>query len=360
MIETSANNSQPFLVNARFRRQAMTGVQRYADEICRRLRGELREIVPPGYCRSGIRGHFWEQTILPSRAKGKVLWSPCNGGPLSAKKHVVTIHDMAVFDRPQDFSRLYAAGHHVLTPRLIRNAARVLTVSEFSKTRIVELTGVHADKVFVIPNGVDLKRFGTFQPLDARHSDRLPEKNGLPFVLTVGSLNARKNLNRLLSAWNLACREQGMKDVELYVVGDVSARVFSRLEMPSIPKNVKILGRVSDAELAGLYRDALVCVNPSLYEGFGLPLVEAFAAGCPVICSNRTSYPEVGGEVVEYFDPENPENIAELLVRAVANFRQPEQRRRQAELVRQRARRFDWNQSAEMLFRILQEVADEE
>lgn len=345
----------PLVVNARFRLQKLTGVQRYADEICSRLQNILEEIRPSGQSSTGARGHLWEQTTLPRVARGKVLWSPCNVGPILARRHVVTIHDMAVFDQPQEFSSAFHAWYRFLIPQLVRNASRILTVSEFSKSRIVDLTGIAADKVVVVHNGVDFSRFGDNRnvPTGPVHTDQPP------FVLTVGAMSPRKNFQRLLKAWELAGQRGELRGVQLYVVGDTAAGVFSEVKTSSTIESVRLLGRVSDAKLQSLYRDALVCVNPSLYEGFGLPIVEAFAAGCPVICSNRTSYPEVGGAAADYFDPESLDSIASTLVEAVARYQNAERRHQQSLVVRQRAREFDWDQAAGRVFDLLREVSHE-
>lgn len=353
MFPVPSASQQTPMVNARFRRQEMTGVQRYADEICRRLAGELTEIIPDPSCGSGLRGHWWEQTGLNRIARKQVLWSPCNTGPLRHRQHVVTIHDMAVFDVPQGFTPTFRRLYQVLLPRLARRAARVLTDSEFSKSRIVELTKVSPDKVVVIPIGVSLKLH-----LGETAAETAPELAHAHFVLAVGSMTPRKNLAGLIAAWRLLRQRGDLEDVQLYIVGGESRNVFGKNTLSSQDgEGIQFLGRVDDRTLATLYNRALCCVNPSFYEGFGLPIIEAFAAGCPVICSDRTAFPEVGGDAVDYFDPAEPESIAESLRLAIQRYQHPLARQQQGEIVRLRASRFNWDRSAEQVRSVLQEVA---
>ena len=125
--------AQPIMVNGRYAGKRVTGVQRYAMEIVRRLDGRCR-VVTTG-ARDGIRGHRWEQGSLPMRCRGSLLWSPCNTGPLAVRQQVVTIHDATFADTPECFSRPFAAWYRFLLPRLARRVRRVMTVSQFSRRR---------------------------------------------------------------------------------------------------------------------------------------------------------------------------------------------------------------------------------
>jgi len=343
-----------FFVNARFRLQSMTGVQRYADEICQRLQSHLAEIVPPRSSGSGLRGHLWEQTALHRIARHQVLWSPCNSGPLRCGRHVVTIHDMAPFDVPEGYASSYRALYKALIPRLARRAVRVLTVSEFSKSRIVEIAKVDPDKIVVIPNGVS----SVFQADNEDPASSPADDNDGNFILAVGSLSPRKNLVGLMTAWQNLYRAGRTRDVQLYIVGGEVPRVFGdQLICKPDRSGVHFLGRVDDRRLGQLYNRALCCVNPSFYEGFGIPIVEALAAGCPVICSDRTAFPEVGGDVVDYFDPGNTESMMDAIDIAINRYRVPATRKRQGEVSKMRATLFNWDRSAEQVRSVLNEVA---
>src|SRR5688572_9271555 len=136
-------------VNGRYLVQRVTGQQRYAREIVARL-AERMDIIEPPAASKGYRGHLWEQLALPRRVNGQLLWSPSTTGPLAVRRQVVTIHDCAFFDQAHCFSRAFAAWYQFLVPRLARAARRIVTVSEFSKQRIVELRGVSAETVDVV------------------------------------------------------------------------------------------------------------------------------------------------------------------------------------------------------------------
>jgi glycosyltransferase involved in cell wall biosynthesis len=234
---------------------------------------------------------------------------------------VLTVHDLAVLRRPEAFPRW-----HRTTARAAlegaRGAAAVVAVSEFTKHEVVELLGVPEDHVRVVPNGVD----ATFGPDGAR-----AEGN---YVLTVGTLEPRKNLDRVVEAAGRAGRE-------LRIVG---ARGWGGVDVPGS------LGRVSDTELAALYRGAACVVYASLYEGFGLPVLEAMACGAPVVTSAGTVMEEVAGGAAVLVDPTDVDAIAAGIAEA---------ERRRDELVPLglvRARRFTWERAADELERLWQEL----
>jgi len=344
------------IVNARFRRQSMTGVQRYAAEICNRLCDTVTEIIPPSQWGSGIRGHVWEQIVLPRSARRNVLWSPCNSGPIRCRNHVITVHDMAVFDVPEGFTASFRCLYQYLLPRLARNAAMVLTVSEFSKCRLVDVTGINPEKIVVIPNGVSTAFLADRQE-DPHQSSNVPIEYAGPYLLAVGSLSPRKNISGLIDAWKRLYASGGTKTAKLFIVGGESPAVFGKnLLVNSGQFDIHFLGRVGDAKLANLYDKAICYINPSFYEGFGLPLIESFAAGCPVICSDRTAFPEVGGDVAEYFDPGNVDSIAHAIEVAIDRYQDSTIRAKQSAIVKARSKLYSWDRSADAVKAALSQV----
>ncbi|MDX1948205.1 MAG: glycosyltransferase family 1 protein [Pirellulaceae bacterium] len=300
-------------VNGRYLVQRVTGVQRYAREIVARL-GDRVSVIAPRSAAKGMRGHLWEQAVLPCRLRRGLLWSPSATGPLAVRSQVVTIHDCAFFDRPEGFTQTFAAWYRCLVPRLARQARRILTVSEFSRQRICEVCRVPAERVVVIPNGVESgwTRATSEQIAAARERLNLPR----PFVLCAGSLEPRKNLRRLLAAWRaLGPAKEGL---ELVLAG-AEGHVFQRAGLGDLPGDVRLVGYVSDADLRALFSAAEAFVFPSLYEGFGLPVLEALACGTPVVCSRGTSLPEVAGDAAVYVDPENVESIAAGIAQLLEN-----------------------------------------
>ncbi len=272
------------------------------------------KLIEPSRPTNGMRGHLWEQSILPWKVGKGLLWSPCTTGPLAVRNQVVTIHDCAFVDQAACFSRSFAAWLNMMVPRLARNVRKVLTVSDYSRMRIAEVCRVPLERIQSIHNGVDAK----FQPATAdqiaaaRAAHNLPEK----YVLCVGSLEPRKNLRRLLTAWEILGKQ--VQDHALVIAGGAS-HVFRDAGFDELPPNVTLAGYVSDEHLAAVYSGATAFVYPSLYEGFGLTVLEAMACGVPVVTSNTTSLPEVAGDAAILVPPEEPEAIANGLKQLLEN-----------------------------------------
>ena len=292
----------------------------------------------------GIKGHLWEQLYLPTQLKRRLLWSPGNTGPVGVSRQVLTVHDVSSLDHPEWFERKFALWYRAVLPRLIRKVRAIITVSHFSKDRIVRLTGVASERVNVIFNGVDQR----FRPVDPEKINQVTTDFGLtsPYLLFVGSLEPRKNLHILLEAWRLGAFDGAM----LAVVG-ASSNLFAKLQFNSIPSGVRLLGSVDDEVLPALYSGAAGFVYPSIYEGFGLPPLEAMACGCPVAVSDIPAHREVCGDTAMYFDPFIPEEVSsklQWLLRLDSAAR--------AFLLEQglhRAARYTWESAASDTWRIL-------
>jgi glycosyltransferase involved in cell wall biosynthesis len=335
-------------VNGRYLVQRLTGQQRYAQEIVARLAERMDVIRPPGGAK-GVRGHLWEQMSLPGRVNGGLLWSPSTTGPLRVTRQVVTIHDCAFFDQAQCFSRAFAAWYQFLIPRLARAARRIITVSEFSKRRIVELCRVGDEKVVVVASGVGEQ----FREHSVEEVEEVKRRLGLPrrYVLCVGSLEPRKNLPRLLEAWRLV--QPKLDGISLVLVG-AKSHVFREAGLSAPPPAVHLAGYLHDDSLAAVYGGADVFVYPSIYEGFGLPVLEAMASGVPVITSNITSLPEVAGEAAVTVDPMAIEAIAAAIERVALDGALRD------ELIvrgKERVKQFTWEKSARQTWDLLEAAA---
>jgi glycosyltransferase involved in cell wall biosynthesis len=297
-------------VNLRTLGYGITGVQRYLLSLLPHMPSELNALKPSQPLQ-GIKGHIWEQVYLPTQLRRRLLWSPGNTGPISVSRQVLTVHDAATLDHPEWFERKFALWYRALLPRLVCKVRAIITVSNFSKERIVRRTGVDPARVHVISNGVEPR----FRPVDPKTVKRVRTKYDLisPYILFVGSLEPRKNLKILLEAWQLGAFGGAM----LAVVG-ASSHLFQRLQFDSMPAGVRLLGRVDDEVLPALYSGAAGFVYPSVYEGFGLPPLEAIACGCPIAVSDIPAHREVCGSTAVYFDPFSPEDLSsslELLLR---------------------------------------------
>jgi glycosyltransferase involved in cell wall biosynthesis len=287
-------------------------VERVAREMVARLPRERYRVIAPPPKLAHRAGHLWEQAWLPIAARGaELIYSPANTAPVASRRNVVAIHDVAALRHPEWYSKAYVAWQRALLPAVAKRARLVITVSEFSRLEIQDVLGVDAT---VIPNGVD-KRFK-------------PGEGKGDYALVVGTKIARKNLAALTAA-AAALRELG---IELVAAG--SSRGYMKAEATDIRE----LGYVPDDELPALYAGAHVLLMPSLYEGFGLPCLEAMASGTPVVAANSSALPETCGDAALLIEPEE---FAEAAVKAATT-----EAARLTEAGLARAARFTWERTA--------------
>jgi glycosyltransferase involved in cell wall biosynthesis len=298
--------------------QTRAGTARYITNLLRQLEVDVRRFAFGGAGRAAtvVRETLWYPVLLPrvaARARVDVLHCPTYRAPLrSTVPLVVTVHDVAAFRHPETFNRWTRTVVPLLVPRVLAAARLVIAVSEFTRRELVELLRVPEAKIRVVPNAVD-----TPFAADGAAADG-------DYVLAVGTLEPRKNLVRVVEA---ARRAQ----VELRVVG---ARGWGDVAVHG--NGVCWLGEVSDDELARLYRGARAVAYPSLYEGFGIPILEAMACGAPVVTSAGGATEEVAGGAAVLVDPRDSTAIAAGLDEAAQ--RRDELRQRGLE----RARAFSW------------------
>jgi len=225
-----------------------------------------------------------------------VLHCPTFRGPFRARRPiVVTVHDLAVLRHPEWFNRWTATYSRYAVPRVVAAATRVIAVSEFTGGELQDLLHVPAEKIQVVPNAIEDVFTSTGPPAPG------------DYVLAVGTLEPRKNLERIAAAVECELRVVGTSGW-----GDVQ-----------LPKNVTQLADVDDAELAALYRGARCLVYASLYEGFGIPVAEALACGCPIVTSRGSAMTEIAGDDATYVDPLDVESIRD----GIARVTRPEPRR---------------------------------
>jgi len=340
------------IINTRVLAHHLTGAQRYVLELTTRLVPPL-ERIEPNRPLAGIKGHLWEQFILPFLVKGAMLWSPSITGPLVLRRQVVTIFDVSPLDHPEWLSWKFAAWYRFLIPILVRRAQKIITISEFSKQRILAHTKSEPDKIVVIPCGVDPR----FHPMPAERIEGNIANLELPsrrYLVSVGSLEPRKNLKSLLAGWAKA-RPSLPDDIWLVIAGAKgNSLVFSHeTGVETLPPRVHLAGHVADQQLPALYAGAMGLAYLSLYEGFGLPPLEAMACGTPVLVSNTSSLPEVVGDCGYYADPLNIEDIARQIIALLTD------RERSADYSLQgleRARLFSWDKVALQTLQILREA----
>ncbi len=360
-----------------------SGIGTYAWELARRMRngdglefcGDLFNFLgrndnaqalegvsmPLRECRAfpyGVYRRIWN--LIPIRY-GDLFPPPVDLGvffdyivpPRFDGKAVQVIHDMSYLRFPETMSGRNLRRLRNGLQRSVSASSRIVTISEFSKREIVELLGAPEERVSVVYSAPSLSG-------KAADYERTAEKFSIrsPFILYVGTIEPRKNLERLLRAFEALKREKKLPH-QLVLAGGRgwrSEEIYKTAESLSCPEAVVFTGYLSQAEKEALYQNAAVFVFPSLYEGFGMPPLEAMALGCPVVCSNAASLPEVTGGAAEMADPLDEGSIAAGLWRVLSDAEYAEALRQKG---RRQAERFTWEASAGKLAAVCREVLEE-
>ena len=314
--------------------QTRAGTARYLESLMHELRArDDVALTTRAFGRSDrastlARDAVWYPFLLGREDTADVLHCPTYRGPTRSRVPlVVTVHDLAIFRHPEAFNRWTRAYSPRVVPRVLAAAQRVIAVSEFTRQELIELLRVPDEKIRVVPNAVgdEFTNVG-----EAEEGD---------YVLAVGTLEPRKNLARLVEAVRRTKRE-------LRVVG---ARGWGGVEVGG--NGVRWLGEVSDKELARLYRGAACVAYPSLYEGFGIPVLEAMACGAPVVTTRGTAMEEVADGAAVLVDARDPAEIAAGIERAATD---------RDELVArglERASQFRWDAVAAATVQVYREAA---
>lgn len=348
------NRINNIYINGRFLSHPMTGINRFAYELCKALSRlfEFTIIAPKGrilpeYDIRGLKiieygrlkSHLWEQISLPlflSSKKNYVLLSFSGLGPLLSKSKISTIHDVSFLHNPDWFSKGYYLFYKILTPLIIRTSQAILTVSEFSKSEILKYYDVKPEKIHVVYNAVT-------KALENSTPDNQKEK----YILTVGSLDPRKNFKTLIRAFS----DERLKHLELRIVGGTN-KVFGELgyDMQNYP-NIKFLGRISDEELRNQYRHAHLFILASLYEGFGIPPLEALTNGCPIALSDIPVFHEIFEDAAVYFNPRDIDGITSAILKSYNNSMPSSD-----DSTNRVLKKFSWDSSAEKIHLLLQSI----
>lgn len=302
---------------------------------------------------------LWTQIGLPldlymHKPRPNVFFSPTHYAPrLSPVPTVVSIMDLSYLHYPEMFKKndLYQLKHW--TSYSVKNAAKVITISKSSKDDIIKLYSLPDSKVEVVYPGIKK----TSRIMSHESFEELKKKYEIDgnYILFVGTLQPRKNIVRLIEAFSKV--KKSINDTELIIIGKKGWMYEEILACPKklgIKKNVKFLDFVSDEDLPMFYKFAQCFVLPSLYEGFGLPVLEAMSNGCPVIVSNVSSLPEAGGDAALYVDPTNVEDISEKLIKVLTDEKLKEKMIKKGY---EQVKKFSWEKSAKEVLDILTKAA---
>ena len=288
---------------------------------------------------------YWTQSRLPwdlYRYHPDVLFMPIQQIPFARPKKMKTvavIHDLAFHIYPEQFTYKDWLLQHVFTAYVARNADKIIAVSQATANDIAKYYD-RTENVHVVHHGVNHQ---VFRPVEERH----PQLSA-PYLLYVGQIQPRKNMIRLVQAFEILYQQE--KNLQLVIAGShgwLNTPIYRYIGVSLARSNIIQLGRVGDKLLPALYSHAEVFVLPSLYEGFGMPILEAMACGCPVVTSNISSMPEVAGEAGILVDPNSVESIAEGIQEA---------RSRREELQEkglQHARQFTWEKTVQQTGKVL-------
>jgi len=331
IFDTAMNSAKDkipqIIINGRFLTQQVSGVQAFARSICR----ELGEVIPlklviseddrmideefsDSIVRYGkLKGHLWEQFELSSFIKKHpqaTFLNLCNTAPVNIRNQIVTIHDLAFLHHPEWFRWLFSNYYKFLIPKICRNSKAILTVSETIKSELIEFLGIAEQKISVITNKVS----GPFLDAVSVAPAKFPfEKD--EYFLMVGTNDPRKNFAMVKSLFN-----DGFQGKKLVIAGGNHKNFRAITVDEHISSCIIRTGYVNDSELKWLYQNACGLINPSLYEGFGIPNIEAFSQGCGVICSELRVFKEVCRDAAFYFNPRSNESLKITLENYIENY----------------------------------------
>lgn len=307
------------------------GISRFSSELLTRLKFDMY-LVNDSIKPTSPLDTIWLTLYLFFvwvKKKGDFLYfTPGYNSPLLFLSNVIiTVHDLNHYDLPCNSSIMKRFYYRFVLMRACRKSKLILTVSDFSRSRIIKWSGVSPDKVIKVGNGVD----DSFSPDVEKFSP------GFKYFLCIGNRKAHKNENRVIEAFSEANIDPKIKLVFNGYSTPYLSDLIHRLKMND---RIVFKGDVEDSEIPSLYAGAIALVFPSLYEGFGLPIIEAMACGTPVITSTCTSLPEIAGDAALLIDPESVQDISLAIHRLSID---DQLRSRLHHLGLERARHFRWN-----------------
>ncbi len=298
--------------------------------------------------RNAIFDHLWEQFVFPLALPGRVLWTLLGTGPVfhGGKQHVMVVHDLNFQILPDVFSKVFRVWYQFACARAAYKANAIICFTHYVKETICHRLGIPSEKIHVVPQGPGL--IGLETPIKPAPAAGMQ----IPYFLCVGSLQPHKNLAGVLKAWRIF--RASSPGYVLKVVGrPQTSFTATGVDASDLSPDVEFMGYLDDAELVRLYRAAAGFLYPSFEEGFGLPIVEAFYCGCPVITSNCSCLPEVAGNAAMLVDPNDPKELARAMSSLVTGVGV---RQKLQELGYARAQFYRWEAAGKQTAAILRQV----
>ncbi|MBR8828943.1 MAG: glycosyltransferase family 4 protein [Gomphosphaeria aponina SAG 52.96 = DSM 107014] len=349
----------------------MDGINRYSFEILKALLNtnldflvytshpilpnkRIKVIANPEMSDNNFQGNitrlFWHQFQLPQYLKQdkiSLLYTPVPEGMFfPVCPQIITVHDLLPIFFPEVYPRIKYYFQYIL-PYLLKSATAIIAVSQSTKNDLQKYYNIPSDLIHVVYPGYNSDNFNSILTPEANN---IPAKYKLQnFILCVGETRPYKNTRRLIYAFS----QLNFPDLTLAIVGKLSKMDKELISLPkelNIVDKVSFLGEVTDEELAGLYHTAKAFVFPSLYEGFGIPPLEAMACGCPVVTSRVASLPEVCGDAVYYVNPEDINSITEGIYQVLTDINLAAKLRNQG---LERVKQFDYQITASRIKEII-------
>lgn len=319
--------------------QGPHGIGRFSVEVLSRLKHA--DILTAGPSPLSLKNLFWQSYFLSKKQKYKLFFTPgFNPILFSSIPFVLTIHDLIHLHFPGKAARLKKIFYETLIRSSAKKAYKIITVSEYSKRDILEWLKLPEEKVVVVNNGISAE----FTAEGTHHEP------GFPYLLHVGNTKAHKNVNQLLQAF---ARAKIDSQIKLIMTAKITDPLTETIRKNKLENRIIVSPTLSEKELAEYYRGSLGLAFPSLYEGFGLPVVEAMACGVPVLTSNITSLPEVAGDAALLVDPYAIDSIAYGIEQLVSDMTL---RRNLVDKGLKRATMFSWEQTASKIQAVLDGV----
>lgn len=349
-------------INGRFLCNKTDGISRFSLEICKQLKMlnlDFKIVIPKwleykneeGFeivTFGGLKSHFWEQIDLLMFLKNldnPLLLNLSGLGPLFYRNQIITIHDLSFYENKKWFSRAYTFFYSIATPILAKKSLKILTVSNFSKNEIIKYLKIEEGKIEVVYNAVanDIEK----SCFNIKLSPVVNKILDYKYILSVSSIDPRKNLQRLIYSF----LELNLVDYKLVLVGKSSSHF--NIKLLSDSESIIFTGFVSDSDLSILYKKCEFFIYPSLYEGFGIPPLEAMKNGCAVIASDIPSLKEVCSDAALYVNPDDTESIKNGILKIIKDSVLKSDLKLKGNL---RSEFFKWEISGEKIYNIIKNI----